>query len=78
MNPKMAKILAEYEKNKAKISELQSRQRELDHQRTELENNEILELVHSHKLDIDALAALLKNMKSGSAPIKKEENTLEN
>ena len=37
MNAKIKKINAEYEKNAAKIAELQARQKELDKQRTELE-----------------------------------------
>lgn len=69
MNPKLSKINAEYEKNKAKISELQGRQRELDRQRQEIENNEILELVQSHRLDAVGLAALLRNINNNSAPI---------
>lgn len=63
MNPKIKKINAEYAKNAAKIDELQARQKELIRQRTELENNDILELVHSHNLDIAQLAALLRTMK---------------
>ena len=63
MNPKIKKINAEYAKNAAKIDELQARQKELIRQRTELENNDILELVHSHNLDITQLAALLRTMK---------------
>lgn len=38
MNPKIKKINAEYDKNAAKIAELQARQKELIRQRTELEN----------------------------------------
>ncbi|MDL2234625.1 DUF4315 family protein [Christensenellaceae bacterium OttesenSCG-928-L17] len=69
MNPKIAKINAEYEKNRSKIAEIQARQRELDKARTELENNDILELVHSYKLDIDGLSALLQSMKSSPVPV---------
>ena len=53
MNPKIKKINAELDKNAAKIAELQARQKELIQQRTELENNDILELVHSHNMDIN-------------------------
>lgn len=67
MNPKLKKIEAEFEKNAAKISELQSRQKELDRQRTEIKNNEILELVHEHKLDFAALSALIQAMKENPA-----------
>ena len=67
MNIKLTKINTEYEKTRVKISELQSRQRELDRQRKELENNDILELVQSFKLDADGLAALLRNKNNNSA-----------
>jgi hypothetical protein len=69
MNPKLLKLNAEYEKNKAKISELQSRQRELDRLRHEIENNEILELVQSLNLDAVGLATLLRNMNTKPSPV---------
>ena len=67
MNPKIKKINAEYDKNAAKIAELQARQKELVRQRTELENSDILELVHSHDLDITRLAALIRTMNTDPA-----------
>ena len=67
MNPKIKKINAEYDKNAVKIAELQARQKELVRQRTELENEDILELVHSHNLDIGQLAALIRNMNMAPA-----------
>ena len=67
MNPKIKKINAEYEKNAAKIEELQARQKELVRMRTDLENNDILELVHSHNMDINQLSALLQSMKADPA-----------
>jgi len=79
MNPKITKINSEYEKNKAKISELQTRQRELERQRKEFENSEILELIHSYNLDVGGLAALLRDMNNKSTPfmgaITKKEDT---
>ena len=54
-------------KNKAKISELVSRNKEIERQITELENNDILELVHSHNLNITQLAALIQTMKANPA-----------
>ena len=45
MNPKIKKIDAEYEKNAAKITELQARQKELSKERTELENLDIIGIV---------------------------------
>lgn len=67
MNPKIKTINAEYDKNAAKIAELQARQKELVRQRTELENSDILELVHSHDLDITRLAALIRTMNTDPA-----------
>lgn len=67
MNPKIKKINAEYDKNAAKIAELQARQKELIRQRTELENSDILELVHSHDLDITRLAVLIRTMNTDPA-----------
>lgn len=61
-NPKLKKIDAEYDKNAAKIAELQTRQRELDKQRTEIKNSDILELVHEHHLDYAALSALIQRL----------------
>ena len=59
MNPKIKKINMEYEKNAAKIAELQVRQVELEKQRTELENLDIIGLVRGVGLDPDRLAALI-------------------
>ena len=69
MNTKINKLRGELTKNKNKISELQSRNREIERQITELENNDILELVHSHNLDITQLAALIQAMKTDPAAV---------
>lgn len=60
MNPKIRKINAEYEKNAAKITKLQERQRELEKQRLELENLDIIGLVRDVGLTPDQLAALIQ------------------
>lgn len=67
MNTKIKKLQADLDKNKAKISELASRNKEIERQITELENNDILELVHSHNLNITQLAALIQAMKANPA-----------
>lgn len=67
MNAKINKLRGELSKNKNKISELQSRNREIERQITELENNDILELVHGHDLDITQLTALIEMMKNDPA-----------
>lgn len=67
MNAKINKLRGELSKNKNKISDLQSRNREIERQITELENNDILELVHSHDLDITQLTTLIEMMKNDPA-----------
>ena len=63
MNPKIKKIDSEYEKNAAKITELQARQRELEKQRLELENLDIIGMVRSMGLTPDQLAALIQGVR---------------
>lgn len=60
MNPKFKKIDAEYAKNAAKISALQDRQKELEKQRRELENLDIVGLVRSMGMTAEELSALMK------------------
>ena len=77
MNAKIKKINAEYEKNAAKIAELQARQKELDKQRTELENLDIVGIVRRMGVTPDELAALMQAARpSGplsAAPAEKED-----
>ena len=72
MNPKIKKIDSEYEKNAAKITELQARQRELEKQRLELENLDIIGIVRNMGLTPDQLAALVQGAKPA---IEKKEET---
>ena len=67
MNPKIKKIDKEYAKNAEKISELQARQVELEKQRTELENLDIIGLVRNVGLTPDQLAALIRSASGVSA-----------
>jgi hypothetical protein len=60
VNPKFKKIDAEYAKNAAKISALQVRQKELEKQRRELENLDIVGLVRSMGMTAEELSALMK------------------
>ena len=74
MNAKIKKINAEYEKNAAKIAELQARQKELDKQRTELENLDIVGMVRSMGMTPEELAALIEASKNGQmAPAMTEK-----
>ena len=77
MNPKIKKIDAEYEKNAAKITKLQERQKELEAERLELENTDIIGIVRSMGLTPDQLAALVQSSRPAAPtadPERKEEN----
>jgi len=68
MNPKLQKISGEIDKAKAKIAEQQARLRELERQRTELENAEIVAVFRKEKLTEDDLAAFVRQMSARSQP----------
>ena len=77
MNPKFKKIDAEYEKNAAKISALQNRQKELEKQRRELENLDIVGLVRGMGMTAEELSVLMKasrENRSASNQNKQEES----
>ena len=63
MNPKINKLKAEKEKNLRKISEMTSRNEEIDRQVTELENLDIIGIVRENEVTPEELFALLS--KSG-------------
>ena len=60
MNPKIAKVSAAIEKVKEQILEMQARQRDLEKQKTQLENDEIVAMFRREKLNEDEFAALLQ------------------
>ena len=62
---KTAKIEAEIEKTKVKISELQAKQRELEQKLIETENSEIVDVVRGMSISLDELPLLLQKLKSG-------------
>ena len=64
----MIGVMRTYEKNAEKITELQARQRELEKQRMELENLDIIGLVRGMGLTPDQLAALIKAAPVPAAP----------
>ena len=83
MNPKIKKINTEYNKNAAKIAELQARQAELEKQRTELENLDIIGLVRNFGLDPDQLAAIIQAnrptqpVQAVTTPVREEDSGYE-
>ena len=71
MNPKIRKFRDEHAKNKEKISELQSRNRELEKQIRELENIDIVGMVRAKGLSLEQFAELLRQ---SGAPAATEED----
>ncbi len=70
MNTKLSKLQMEIDKIKLKITEHQSKLRELEQQKTEIENTEIVELVRSLKMNTSELSSFLKAYREKSdAPI---------
>ena len=85
MNAKIERVSKDIQKTKDKISEFQTRLRELEKQKTELENIEIVDAVRGMDISLSDLAALLKTTKTGGGtsgqvgpkldtPIKTEDN----
>ena len=66
MNAKFERIDKELERTKGKIAEFQAKYRELEKQRTELENTEIVSIVRSMDISLADLAAMLKTKKPTS------------
>ena len=56
MNPKIQKLAEEIEKMKRKITEYQSRLRDMEHQKTELENADIIAMVRGVDIPPEQLA----------------------
>ena len=69
MNPKINKLKAEKEKNLRKISEMTSRNDEIDKQVIELENLDIIGIVRENEVTPEQLAELIQSLRN-----VKEEN----
>lgn len=74
MNSKIEKLKAEQEKNKVKIMHLQTRNKEIAGQITELENLDILGMVREQKLSLKELAELFQKLKNTPVRTITEEN----
>lgn len=68
MNPRYEKICKEIEKNRAKMSELQGRQRDLERQKTELENSEIVAAFRATNVSPQELAEYIKAFQQNGIP----------
>lgn len=65
---KSAKIQAEIEKVKEKISEQQTKLKELERNKTEAENSEIVDIVRGMSVPLDELPLLLQKLRAGESP----------
>ena len=63
MNPKVAKLKEEREKNVSKIASLQARNKKIDAEILSLENTDIIGMVREEGLSPDMLYELIKAMK---------------
>ena len=66
MNQKIQKIISEIEKVKGKIATQQARLRELEQQKTELENTEIVGMVRSLEVTPEELATIIQPIRTGN------------
>ena len=77
MNPKIEKLAKDIEKVKAKIAEQQARLRDLEKQKTELENTDFVAVARSYHLTPQELAEFLKTRQMASvqepSPQEQEE-----
>ena len=77
MNPKIQKLREEREKNRARITTLQNRNKQLDEQITALENTDIIGLVRATGMDVSQLAACLEAFHSCGTPFMNHEKEAE-
>ena len=68
MNPKIQKTITEIDKTKAKITDLQTRLSELEAQRVDLENTEVIAAFRSVSLAPEEFAEFLRNYAARSKP----------
>ena len=66
MNQTIQKIVTEIEKVKGKIATQQARLRELEQQKTELENTEIVGMVRGLEVTPEDLASIIQAIRSGN------------
>lgn len=67
MNPKIEKLGIEIAKTKVKIETMQAKLREMEKQKTELENTDYVSIARSYDMTPAELAEFLKAMQGGPA-----------
>ena len=80
MNPKIYKLREEHAKNKARITELSARNRDIEKQLRGLENTEIIGLVRAQGMSLEDFYALMQARSPAVAtiPITNEQEETEN
>lgn len=76
MNPKIEKLAKDIEKTKAKIAEQQARLRDLEKQKTELENTDFVAVARSYHLTPQELAEFLKTRQMAQKPSPQEQEEM--
>ena len=74
MNSKIRKYRQEREKNSAKITNLMARNDKLDELILKEENNEIIAAVRARNMNAEQLAAFVRELHEGEAPVFHEEH----
>ena len=74
MNSKIRKYRQEREKNAAKITKLMARNEKLDELIMQEENNEIIAAVRARNMNAEQLAAFVRELHEGEAPVFHEEH----
>ena len=77
MNPKIKKLLAENEKDQAKLTVIQARIDGRNAQIQELENTEIIGLYREYELTPEQFVALIQQIKAGAVPKPQPEKEAE-
>ena len=77
MNPRVAKLREEREKNVEKIASLQARNKKIDADIIKIENSDILGMVHEFGLSPDALYELILASKKNPLPMSNPINETE-
>lgn len=74
MNPRIDKVIADIAKTKAKISEFQSKLRELERQKVRLENDHFVEIIRRENLSDAELSTLTDLLRKNHAEEKPPAN----
>ena len=78
LSPKINKVNTEIAKTKAKITEYQTKLRDLERRKTDLENDDIITLVRSENISDAELSALLQSIRRAPpAGVQSTKNDLE-